>query len=246
MLNSNQTRVYEDFSYSTQENNEIIIRRYNGSASEPVIPTMIENHPVTVLGKNSFLATSVEVINIPEGITTIEQNAFAACDNLKEVKLPCSLTTIGRGVFQGSEALEKITVSYESEYFWELEGILYDRIERRVVFCPPALNLEKVIIPSGTLTIADSAFYANSNLKYVSLPQTLRRIEHGAFLFTSSLPFIELPPYLKEIEQNAFLLGTGPFSEKRFEIYAFPETLGYQYAIENKIPVHPLYGIVTD
>ena len=57
---------------------------------------------------------------------------------------------------------------------------------------------------------------------------------------------IELPPYLKEIADNAFLLGRGPYAEKPFVIYAFPGTKGYEYAEKNKIPVRPLYAIVTD
>ena len=244
MLNEMTTKTYEDFSYAILENNEIIIRQYMGYDSNPIIPAEIENRPVTTLGKNSFMTAPVETITIPESITTIEDNAFAVCDDLQEVYLPCSLVTMGRGVFQGSESIRKVSISNESNNYRVVEGILYDRNECRVVFCPPALQLEKVVVPYGTLTIADSAFYANNNLKYVELPLTLQKIEHGAFLFTSSLPIINLPPHLKEIESGAFLMGSGPYAEKRFEIYAFPDTVGFRYAVENRIPVHPLYAIV--
>lgn len=246
MSNETNFKAYDSFYYALTENNEIMITRYNGTEPCPVIPTEIDGRPVTVLGENSFFAAAVESITVPEGIRTIETNAFAACDDLQKVILPCSLITIGRGIFQGSENLEEISISGESTNYIVYEGILYDRNECSIVFCPPALNVEQVSVPYGTLTIADSAFYANRNLKYVRLPLTLRYIESGAFLFTSSMRMIELPPYLERIADDAFLVGSGPFAEKRFEIYAFPETLGYKYAEEKKIPVHPLYAIVTD
>ena len=57
---------------------------------------------------------------------------------------------------------------------------------------------------------------------------------------------IQLPPYLDEIAPDSFLLCKAPYAEKRFEIYAFPNTVGYEYALKNEIKVHPLYAIVTD
>lgn len=65
-----------------------------------------------------------------------------------------------------------------------------------------------------------------------------------SFLFTKQMRCIELPPYIKEIEQYGFLVGRGIFAEKVFDIYAFPNTVGYSYAVENQIPVHPSGAIV--
>ena len=239
-------KAYGNFHYALTENNEITITRYSGTDPRPLIPAQIEGRPVTVIGKNSFFGSPVESVTVPEGIQKIETNAFATCDDLQEVILPCSLATLGRGIFQGSENLREVSLSGESENYIVYEGVLYDRNECCIVFCPPALGLEQITVPYGTVAIADSALYANRSLKYVHLPLTLRTIESGAFLFTNRLRMIELPPYLKEIADDAFLVGSGPFAEKRFEIYAFPGTPGYRYAQERKIPVHPLYAIVTD
>lgn len=95
-------------------------------------------------------------------------------------------------------------------------------------------------------TIAAGAFYQNRHLKYVRLPSTLKRIEEGAFLFTPALLMIELPPSLEVIEPGCFLMGPGKFAEKAFSIYAFQNTAGYRYAVENGIPVHRLYATIID
>ena len=89
-------------------------------------------------------------------------------------------------------------------------------------------------------------YFKNTSLEYVKLPVTLEKIESGSFLFTDRLKMIELPPDIKEIEPGSFLVGRGLRAEKEFNIYAFPDSVGYRYAVENQIPVQPLYAIVTD
>lgn len=244
---TNQWGLYQsgDFTYDFLNETEIKIKRYTGTDPFPIIPNKIDGRPVTVLGKKSFAGTYVREISVPEGIRSIEENAFAFCEDLVLVTLPCSLSTMGRGVFQASESLSEISLSGKSTNYAVVENILYDRNECRVVFSPPAQDLEVIQIPYGTDTISDSAFYCNRKLKYVVLPKTLQTIERGAFLFTDSLKMIELPPFLKEIEDGAFLVGNGPHAEKSFTIYAFPDTVGYQYAKKNGIRVEPLYFHVS-
>ena len=156
MSTEKQLYQFGDFSYSMNESREIIIERYNGSDPCPLIPTEIGGKPVTVLGKNSFFAASIESITIPEGIRTIETNAFAVCDELREVVLPCSLATIGQGIFQGSEMVEKVSISGESSNFIVAEGILYDRNENRLVYSPPGLKLKKIIVPTVPSTVTET------------------------------------------------------------------------------------------
>lgn len=246
MTNQTWPDRFSDFTYEVLNCNEIRISRYAGEDPSPEIPDRIGQLPVTVLGRNSFLGTPVQAVRIPEGIRRIEANAFAACDQLREAVLPCSLTSMERGVFQGSESLKDLSLSGKSDCYAVREGVLYDRNERRVVCCPPALDLEIMDVPFGTEIISDSAFYCNRALKYVRLPGTLQKIEESAFLFTDSLRMIELPPCLKEIEDNAFLVGRGFRAEKQFTIFAFPDTEGYRYAQKHGIRVSPLYFTVTD
>ena len=104
-----------------------------------------------------------------------------------------------------------------------------------MVLLPPGLKTVEIYRPLGIKVIASAAFYQNPTLEYVKLPLTLEKIEADSFLFTSQLKIIELPPYIKEIEPYSFLMGKGAFAEKPFEIYAFPNTVGYLYAVENQI-----------
>lgn len=239
--------LHEDYSYIENEDREIEIERYLGSGDHAAVPDRIYGKPVTRIRQHAFFAASDVIrITVPEGVRTIGEEAFAGCDSLERVVLPASLERLEKEVFLGSEKLREIAFPAGNPRYRIADGILYDAAERAIVLCPPGLEREAVSVPSGTKTVAAGAFYANRRLKMVQLPYTLKRIEANAFLFTNALPIISLPPYIAEIEPCAFLVGSGMFAEKQFAVYAFPNTVGYRYAVQNKIRVHPLYATVID
>lgn len=237
---------YEGYAYETDANQKIVIVRYNGYEQKAVVPREIEGLPVCSIREHAFAATDIVEAEIPEGVEIIGAEAFGICEELQTVTLPESLKELGKSVFKGSDNLKQLVFPNGNSRYRIENGLLYDQSEQALVLCPPGLELEKVTIPLGIKTISCGAFYSNRQLEYVRLPLTLKKIETEAFLFTNSLRIIELPPYLEEIEPCCFLVSSGRFAEKQFDIYAFPDSVGYRYASENNIRVHPLYAIVTD
>jgi hypothetical protein len=183
---------------------------------------------------------------VAEGIETIDTEAFAMCESLKRVVLPFSLKKLGQRVFSGSTELAQIVFPNGNSVFSVENDALYNIQEQSLVLLPPGLKTQTFSVPMGIKVIASGAFYQNASLEHVNLPLTLERIEGGSFLFTGRLRMIELPPNLIEIEPDSFLIGHGANAEKEFDIYAFPNTVGYRFAAENQIPVHELIAIVTD
>ena len=49
-------------------------------------------------------------VNIPEGVTSIGQNAFRGCSGLTAINIPNSVTSISAGAFYGCAALTSITI----------------------------------------------------------------------------------------------------------------------------------------
>lgn len=236
----------DQYRYTVHGDREVWLERYLGEDARVVIPDRIEGLPVTKIREQAFYAGEMAEVLVPEGIEEIEAEAFALCESLRRVELPASLKELGRAVFKGCEILGQIVFPNGNGRFAVEDGVLYKRDEQALVLCPPGLETEVFSVPMGTKVVASGAFFTNRLLRFVQLPITLEKIEAEAFLFTSSLPAISLPPGLKEIEPNSFLLGRGGFAEKRFEIYAFPDSVGYRYALDNGIPVHPLSVILTD
>lgn len=60
------------------------------------------------IGMCAFQDTSIEEINIPEGVKEIEEGAFNWNPQLKKITLPVSLKVLGNDVFEGCENLHEI------------------------------------------------------------------------------------------------------------------------------------------
>ena len=62
------------------------------------------------IGHSAFQGAALESVALPEGVTSIEDYAFAHNDRLKEITLPQSLTSIGKYAFLWCAALGKIAI----------------------------------------------------------------------------------------------------------------------------------------
>ena len=62
------------------------------------------------IGRSAFQGAALESVALPEGVTSIEDYAFAHNDRLKEITLPQSLTSIGKYAFLWCAALESIAL----------------------------------------------------------------------------------------------------------------------------------------
>ncbi|MDE5596584.1 MAG: leucine-rich repeat domain-containing protein, partial [Lachnospiraceae bacterium] len=67
----------------------VMLTGYRGKDISLTIPELIENKPVTVIGKKAFLgAKSLQELYLPESISTIQEWAFASCSSLEKLSLP--------------------------------------------------------------------------------------------------------------------------------------------------------------
>ena len=61
----------------------------------------------------AFDGQSVEEVIIPEGLKTIDRDAFSQCALLKRIEIPSSVTTIGANCFERCSSLESIEINKE-------------------------------------------------------------------------------------------------------------------------------------
>ena len=84
---------------------------------------------------SEYTALVVEVV-IKDGVTSIGDNAFAACENLKKVEIPETVTEIGDDVFSGCEALETVTYNGSEKQWNEIEiGAGNEAVDENIVVC---------------------------------------------------------------------------------------------------------------
>lgn len=82
----------------------------------PNVGTIPNDGSVSVIAYGAFGCNhNLKVVSIPEGVTEIRNLAFAHCSKLEQVKLPRSLTSIGKS-FSGCESLREMFIPASVEF----------------------------------------------------------------------------------------------------------------------------------
>lgn len=178
---------YKDYDYRLINNDkEVEIVKYRGNTSKLVIPSEIENKPVTSIGARAFFNTYLTQVKIPVKVTSIEAEAFTN-NYLKNIEIPEGVKNIGYRAFSNniltSVKIPNGMTEIENEVFYNNE-------------------LVSVIIPETILSIGAYAFRYNQ-LTSVDIPNSVRNIEHGTFS-NNELISLDLPINITSIGAEAF------------------------------------------
>ena len=182
----------EDFTYTENDDGEIIITGYKGKEKDVVFPASIEGKPVIQIGDddNAVVSEDIQSVFIPavekiggwafanckklnkvtisEGVKEIYSGAFLRCENLKEVIIPNSVTVIGSMAF--SEC-----------------------------------GISEMTIPDSVKTIRSGAFCGCQNLTGLTFSEGVEVIGSQAFCDCEKLTELALPDSVKEIGLDAFM-----------------------------------------
>jgi hypothetical protein len=137
---------------------------------------------ITTIGDSVFSdCKSLAAINIPDSVTVIEDDAFEGCKSLMTVDIPDSVTVIGGGVFSGCKKLKSINVGKQNKRFTDVDGVLFDKIRKRILRFPAGKQDACYTIPAGIVTIGNTAFSGCENLVSIGIPDSVTAIGHSVF-----------------------------------------------------------------
>lgn len=100
---------------------------------------------LTTIGFGAFSDRNITSVELPEGLTTIEKDAFWASDNLTSVKFPTSLTSIGYQAFSGCDGLTSV---YLPDGLKTIEAQAFSNCD----------NLTRIRVPDSVSSIKDYVF----------------------------------------------------------------------------------------
>lgn len=188
----NTKKLYynENFIYEIKSDNTIAILCYIGNNTAITIPDYIHNIPVKSIESLAFYGSIVENVDVSEGITTINDEAFFFCENLRDVTLPASLRATGQGVFRDCANLKSVSFRGSSA---PLGNFMFYG----------CTSLEKINLPSQITSIPKGAFGYCTELKQITLPENLTEVCDYAF-YQSGLQKITLPDSTEKIHTKAF------------------------------------------
>lgn len=88
-----------------------VVKNYEGTFPDVVIPYTYEGKPVTEIRSGAFtFDMPIESVVIGDNVTTICDFAFVGCSSLKSVTFGNGVTTIGNSAFYDCSSLTKITI----------------------------------------------------------------------------------------------------------------------------------------
>lgn len=167
-----------------------------------------------------FYGSGLTSVKLPEGITKIPNGLFYACNQLKSVNIPESVTEIGWSAFRET-SLKSITIpnGVTKIGMSAFEGGWGN-------FC----QFESITIPGSVTEIGDNAFHLCKNLKSITLSEGLKKIGSKAFS-EAGITEMTLPDSLESIATDAFS-GCNADITYKGEIY-FPELYDELYKAIN-------------
>ena len=175
-----------------------------GPSGKLAIPTKVDQYAVHGLRNYAFSGCDrLTHVTIPEGVTNIGDSAFFSCTKLTSITIPASVTSIGTKAFAECFSGVAITVSPENETFEVVDGVLFDKQQRMLMYCPMSKK-GAYEVPEGTLLIDDWAFAACIGLTSVTLPDSVTSIGYNAFSECSALTSIRIPEGVTSIRAGTF------------------------------------------
>ena len=170
---------------------------YDDSATEVKIPETIQGedgteYKVTSIGEEAFWSCdNLKSVTIPDGVTSIGDWAFRLCESLESVDIPDGVTSIGDYAFTSCTSLKSVTIP---DSVISIGGYAFSGCE----------SLESINIPNGVTSISASAFSSCTSLESINIPNGVTSIGNSAFTACTSLKSINIPNGVTSIGDAAF------------------------------------------
>ncbi len=149
--------------------------------------------------------TSLETVNLPEGITKIGGSMFSGCNSLNELIIPESVKYIGYAAFRNCTALKEI--------------IIPDKVVTLDEYSfSGCTSIEEIVVPDNVTDIGKEAFSGCVSLKNIILNEGLVQISLNAFsgcglstiIFPSTIQILSLGEYYMSSVKTIYIKAINP------------------------------------
>lgn len=197
--------------------------------------------------------SSLEHIDLPDGLTLIGDYAFKECSNLSSILLPDSLEVIGKEAFFGCSALEYVklpgSLTYLPEKCFSMTGLKSVAVPGGVTTCHTAFtNCKELRIAAfeNGCTAVLGAFYGCTALDTVVFPESIRSVGIETFVNCVSLEDVwvygmETDLDCRDTVEYWALKREHLFSDSPdVTIHAYPGSLAESFAARYGIDFEPI------
>ena len=151
------------------------------------------NHGLQKIGSNAFDGTGLEIVELPETVVQIEDNAFSNIKNLKRISFPENVEYFESWL---SNCNPNVMVKWPNHV---------NRLSKYGLISSFSFyNLETMVIPEGIQCIPTGFVEGNRFIKQVVFPKSLKEIKPQAFKKCSNLESVVLNNKTTLVASNAF------------------------------------------
>ena len=183
-----------DFIVSADNIGSINMADYAGETVEFVMSADVTNAQLVDLAKKIKDSTATVTLDYSK-IPLESFNGYVAGKNVVKVKLPDNFSKWSAYIIGSSSVeeyqLEAIEISQDNRNYTTIDGVLYDKDVKKLLFYPYAKQGEVFTVPETITEIREEAFKENSFLKKVIMPN-VNKIGMSAFEYNFSLETVEL------------------------------------------------------
>lgn len=208
------------------------------------IPMEYNGYPVIGINSKVFAGNSlIKDIEISKNVKNIGESAFAGCSNLESVTFikGSQLTSLGENLFYECNNLKIINIPsdvqriYEGTFYncSELHTVKFEENSKLITIAKEAFyncnKLVNIVLPNSLRIIEEKAFQYCSSLKEINIPINIEIIEKETFANCNLLQFVHFEEngLLKIIKEKAFYMCKNlsdiklSSSLQKIESYAF-------------------------
>ena len=176
---------------------------------------------VTKIEKYAFVDCGIRNMYVPDSVKSIDAGVFGGpfletlilgnsitkyymsdfCENFSSLYLGSSVSELE--IPPGNHiGLKEVVVPEENKYFKSIDGVLFDKEGKTLIYYPKGRQESEYRVPEGVITIGPSAF-SDCTIDEVILPDSVKVIAKEAF-FGSQLKEIKMSANIERIEFWAF------------------------------------------
>ena len=173
---------------------------YGANKLEKLVFLAVPDAPVDEVGLLETAAAAADNL-------TLIANCFKGCTSLTEVTLPVRLSSFDILAFSGCTSLEKINVEEGCAAYASVDGMLTDANKSKIIKAPEGMTVA-LKIPTGILTVGESAFENCKKITSVTISGWVALIEKNAFKSCTGVTAIV---FEGEANDLALTIGEGAF-----------------------------------
>ena len=187
---ANQTFKSVDGALYTKDGKELVLYPYKESKD------LVISEGTETIWDNAMSKSEVETVTLPSTLKYV--NIYVEDAETMYQKVEEYLAD----VLPSSQMLRDVYVSEDNENIVSVDGIVYSKDMKRLVFCPRGKSGE-ITVDERTDIIGHEAF-SESKVTKITLPEGLTSIEYSAFSNCTNLTELNIPRGVTEFNKDMF------------------------------------------